>query len=69
VVWLWFSQTYPSGSLGDHLTSQTLLTSKSRYTIRKFSITPTEKIAVHITIRGPKAEILERGLRSTGSSA
>ncbi|KAK5636831.1 hypothetical protein RRF57_012543 [Xylaria bambusicola] len=37
---------------------------KARYTVRTFGIRRNEKIAVHVTIRGPKAEeILERGLK------
>ena len=51
----------------EQLTGQTLLTSKSRYTVRQIGIRRTKRIAVHVTIRGPKAEeILERGLRSAG---
>merc|ERR1712222_240694 len=38
--------------------------SKARYTVRSFGIRRNEKIAVHVTVRGPKAEeILERGLK------
>ncbi len=38
--------------------------SKARYTVRSFGIRRNEKIAVRVTIRGPKAEeILERGLK------
>ena len=41
-----------------------LLTGKARYTVRTFGIRRNEKIAVHVTVRGPKAEeILERGLK------
>jgi len=48
----------------EQLTNQTPVTSKARYTVRSFSIRRNEKIAVHVTIRGPKAaEILERGLK------
>jgi large subunit ribosomal protein L11e len=40
------------------------VTSKARYTVRTFGIRRNEKIACHVTIRGPKAEeILERGLK------
>lgn len=40
------------------------LTGKARYTVRTFGIRRNEKIAVHVTVRGPKAEeILERGLK------
>merc|ERR1712062_876052 len=35
-----------------------------RYTVRSFGIRRNEKIAVHVTVRGAKAEeILERGLK------
>jgi len=48
----------------EQLTAQTPVTSKARYTVRSFSIRRNEKIAVHVTVRGPKAaEILERGLK------
>ena len=40
----------------EQLTGQTPVTSKARYTVRTFSIRRNEKIAVHVTIRGPKAE-------------
>ncbi len=37
---------------------------KARYTVRSFSIRRNEKIAVHCTVRGEKAqEILEKGLK------
>ena len=36
----------------------------ARYTVRQFSIRRNEAIAVHVTVRGPKAlDLLERGLR------
>jgi len=45
------------------LTGQTPVTSKARYTVRQFGIRRNEKIGVHFTIRGPKAEeVLEGGL-------
>ncbi|POW01438.1 hypothetical protein PSHT_12553 [Puccinia striiformis] len=48
----------------EQLTGQTPVTSKARYTVRHFGIRRNEKIACHVTIRGPKAEeILERGLK------
>src|ERR1700742_2252698 len=48
----------------EQLTGQTPVMSKARYTVRTFGIRRNEKIAVHVTIRGPKAEeILERGLK------
>jgi large subunit ribosomal protein L11e len=38
--------------------------SKARYTVRTFGIRRNEKIAVHVTVRGFKAnEILDRGLK------
>ena len=40
------------------------MTSKARYTLRGFGIRRNEKIACHVTIRGPKAEeIIERALK------
>jgi large subunit ribosomal protein L11e len=48
----------------EQLTGQTPVTSKAHYTIRTFGIRRNEKIAVHVTICGPKVEeILERGLK------
>ncbi|KAG0139446.1 hypothetical protein CROQUDRAFT_666475 [Cronartium quercuum f. sp. fusiforme G11] len=48
----------------EQLTGQTPVTSKARYTVRSFGIRRNEKIACHVTIRGPKAEeILERALK------
>ncbi|OZJ06898.1 60S ribosomal protein L11-B [Bifiguratus adelaidae] len=48
----------------EQLTGQTPVQSKARYTVRTFGIRRNEKIAVHVTVRGPKAEeILERGLK------
>jgi len=48
----------------EQLTGQSPVYSKARYTIRSFAIRRNEKIAVHCTVRGPKAEeILERGLK------
>ena len=41
-----------------------IFTGKARFTVRTFGIRRNEKIAVHVTVRGPKAEeILERGLK------
>nr|AAX48843.1 L11 [Suberites domuncula] len=46
------------------LTGQTPVYSKARFTVRSFGIRRNEKIAVHCTVRGPKAEeILEKGLK------
>ena len=48
----------------EQLTGQTPVTSKARYTLRGFGIRRNEKIAAHVTVRGPKAEeILERALK------
>jgi large subunit ribosomal protein L11e len=63
-----------TGESGDKLTKaakvledlcdQTPVESKAAYTIRSFGIKRNEKIAVHVTIRGDKAEdLLKRGLR------
>ncbi|OMJ72611.1 hypothetical protein SteCoe_15813 [Stentor coeruleus] len=46
------------------LTEQKPVFSKASYTIRSFGIRRNDKIAVHATVRGAKAEdILERGLK------
>jgi large subunit ribosomal protein L11e len=48
----------------EQLTGQQPVFSKARYTVRTFGIRRNEKISVHCTVRGPKAqEILERGLK------
>merc|ERR1711973_150345 len=48
----------------ESLTGQQPVYSKARYTVRSFGIRRNEKIAVHCTVRGPKAEeLLERGLK------
>ena len=40
------------------------LCASARYTVRSFGIRRNEKIAVHCTVRGAKAEeILEKGLK------
>ena len=50
----------------ESLTGQQPVFSKARYTVRSFGIRRNEKIAVHCTVRGPKAEeILERGIKVT----
>merc|ERR1712134_154708 len=52
------------GKVLEALTGQTPVFSKARYTVRSFGIRRNEKIAVHCTVRGPKAdEILEKGLK------
>merc|ERR1712054_457954 len=46
------------------LTGQEPVESKARYTIRSFSIKRNEKIAVHVTVRGARAEeLLQKALR------
>jgi large subunit ribosomal protein L11e len=48
----------------EQLSGQQPVFSKARYTVRTFGIRRNEKIAVHVTMRGEKAEeILERGLK------
>jgi len=48
----------------EQLTGQSPVFSKARYTVRSFGIRRNEKISVHCTVRGAKAEeILERGLK------
>lgn len=59
-----FAHRGPSTLPRKTLTSSSSLTGKARYTVRTFGIRRNEKIAVHVTVRGPKAEeILERGLK------
>merc|ERR1712189_61184 len=53
-----------AGKVVEALTGQTPVFSKARFTVRSFGIRRNEKIAVHCTVRGPKAEdILEKGLK------
>ena len=48
----------------EDLTDQKPVESKARYTIRTFGIRRNDKIAVHVTVRGDKAEeLLKRGLK------
>merc|ERR1739844_63418 len=48
----------------EDLTDQKPVESKARYTVRTFGIRRNEKIAVHVTVRGSKAEeLLKRGLK------
>jgi large subunit ribosomal protein L11e len=48
----------------EDLSGQKPVPSRARFTIRSFGIKRNEKIAVHVTVRGEKAEeILERGLK------
>merc|ERR1712084_95952 len=50
-----------AGKVLEALTGQTPVFSKARYTVRSFGIRRNEKISVHCTVRGPKAEeILEK---------
>lgn len=52
----------------EQLTGQTPVFSKARYTVRSFGIRRNEKIAVHCTVRGAKAEeIIDRGLKVRSS--
>ena len=53
-----------AGKVLTDLTDQEPVESKARYTVRSFGIRRNEKIAVHCTVRGDKAEeLLRRGLR------
>merc|ERR1711970_28962 len=53
-----------AGKVLTDLTDQEPVESKARYTVRSFGIRRNEKIAVHVTVRGDKAEeLLKRGLR------
>jgi hypothetical protein len=55
-----FPLPFPPSPTHSHI----FTTGKARYTVRTFGIRRNEKIAVHVTVRGPKAEeILERGLK------
>merc|ERR1712189_161069 len=45
-----------AGKVLEALTGQTPVFSKARFTVRSFGIRRNEKIAVHCTVRGPKAE-------------
>jgi hypothetical protein len=48
----------------EDLSGQKPVPSRARFTVRSFNIKRNEKIAVHVTVRGDKAdEILERGLK------
>ena len=48
----------------EDLTDQKPVESKAKYTIRSFGIKRNEKMAVHVTVRGEKAEeLLKRGLK------
>ena len=45
----------------EQLSGQTPVYSKARYTIRTFGIRRNEKIAVHVTVRGPKVSLNSKG--------
>ena len=48
----------------EDLTDQKPVESRARYTVRTFSIKRNEKISVHVTVRGEKAEeLIKRGLK------
>ena len=48
----------------EDLTDQKPVESKAKYSIRTFGIKRNEKIAVHVTVRGERAEeLLKRGLK------
>merc|ERR1719146_381788 len=48
----------------EDLTDQKPVESRARYTVRTFAIKRNEKIAVHVTVRGEKAEeLIRRGLK------
>ena len=48
----------------EDLTDQKPVESKAQYTIRSFGIKRNEKISVHVTVRGAKAEeLLKRGMK------
>ena len=48
----------------EDLSDQKPVESKAKYSIRSFGIKRNEKIAVHVTVRGDKAEeLIKRGLK------
>ena len=58
------TQTHLFARLHEDDVGLTTATGKARYTVRTFGIRRNEKISVHVTVRGAKAEeILERGLK------
>lgn len=64
MVRLQYTVRAPSSHLCRQRPVVDVLLGKARYTVRTFGIRRNEKIAVHVTIRGAKAdEILERALR------
>lgn len=51
-------------NMGNKVSLMFFPSSSARYTVRSFGIRRNEKIAVHCTVRGAKAEeILEKGLK------
>ena len=52
----------------EQLTGQTPVFSKARYTVRSFGIRRNEKIAVHCTVHGAKAEEILNGASERASS-
>lgn len=66
-MWSCISAVVCPSQVLESLTGQKPVFSKARYTVRSFGIRRNEKIAVHCTVRGPKAEeILEKGLKVGG---
>jgi large subunit ribosomal protein L11e len=47
---------YIASKVLEDLTGQKPVPSRARYTVRSFSIKRNEKIAVHVTVRGDKAD-------------
>merc|ERR1712107_391602 len=58
-----------AGKVLESLTGQTPVFSKARYTVRSFGIRRNERISVHCTVRGPKAENPGEGLQGEGVRA
>jgi len=53
-----------AGKVLEQLTGQEPVMSRARFTVRSFHIKRNEKIACHVTVRGPKAlEVIEKGLK------
>ncbi|KAF4455081.1 60S ribosomal protein L11 [Fusarium austroafricanum] len=53
----------------EQLSGQTPVYSKARYTVRTFGIRRNEKIAVHVTVRGPKVNTHNNFRNETGGDA
>merc|ERR1711907_108515 len=57
-----------AGKVLTDLTDQEPVESKARYTVRSFGIRRNEKIAVHVTVRGDKAEeLLKKNFSADGN--